>query len=179
MGRSRTNLTQLQIAWADAYMRCGSPKQAARMAGYQGNDNTLAVQGFDNLHNKAIQAYLKGRWEAQTMRPPEVVSRLSRQARASADLYLDDLGQVDLDRLRAAEALDLVKRTKQRTQTTTRMDGTTTETTTVEVELHDAQAALDKLARIHGLYKIPEVDAPPQTIRVVIKPKKDNDGGER
>lgn len=136
---------------------------ACKLAGYSGTPQTLATQGHRNLAHAGIREYMAGRWESETMQPDEVVARLSRQGRASAQLYLDG-DKIDLRRLELFEALDLVKKVKIKRTTTTDKQGNTVEREEIEVELYDAQGALDKLARIHALYKLPDDDAQTQQI---------------
>lgn len=130
---------------------------ACKLAGYLGNPQVLATQGQRNLAHPGIKEYMEGRWGSETMMPDEVVARLSRQARSTAEMYLDG-DHIDLDRLKQYEALDLVKKVKvKRTKTTDKL-GHVVEREEVEVELYDAQGALDKLAKIHALYKLPDDD---------------------
>lgn len=57
------DLTPKQRAWVDAYLKTGNATEAARQAGYVGNDNTLGAVGGENLRKPTIQAALKERGE--------------------------------------------------------------------------------------------------------------------
>ena len=59
-------LTPKQKAFADYYIECGNATEAARKAGYKGNDKTLGVVGVENLGKPSISQYI-----AQTIRSTE------------------------------------------------------------------------------------------------------------
>ena len=59
-------LTPKQKAFADYYIECGNATEAARKAGYKGNDVTLAAAGYENLRKPQISQYI-----AETVRPKE------------------------------------------------------------------------------------------------------------
>jgi len=52
---SRARLTAKQLRFVPAYLATGNGTLAARVAGYRGNDNQLAVQASVNLRNPKIQ----------------------------------------------------------------------------------------------------------------------------
>lgn len=92
------------------------------------------------------------------MPPEEVVALLSEQARGNIDFFINDQDEIDLDKARAAGAMRALKKYKTKKVTKT-VGAVTTERVERAIELHDPQAALDKLAKIHGLYKLPEAEA--------------------
>ncbi len=149
--RKDLELTSLQKAWADSYLENGSPLQACIDAGYQGNRKTLSVIGNENRKHPKIIEYIKQAHEIRIMPPEEVVALLSEQARGNIDFFINDQDEIDLDKARAAGAMRALKKYKTKTVTTERVERA--------IELHDPQAALDKLAKIHGLYKLPEAEA--------------------
>lgn len=59
-------LTPKQKAFAEHYLECGNKTEAARRAGYKGNDNTLSSIGVENLRKPAIADYI-----AERMKPRE------------------------------------------------------------------------------------------------------------
>lgn len=77
-------LTGKQMAFACAYL--GEAKfnatEAARIAGYEGDHNTLSVTGHDNLRNPKIAAYVDKMLESVQMSALEVLSELSAIARS-------------------------------------------------------------------------------------------------
>jgi len=146
-------LSQLQMDWAKHYKRCGSPKLASKLAGYNGNEGSLAKIGQDNLKNPKIQAYLKDLFQAEDIQAPEIRARFSRQARASVEVFLDDNGNIDLLKLKEADAQDLIRKIKNKKTVHFKGADDVTEILEIEVTLHDPQVALDRLARMEGLYK--------------------------
>jgi hypothetical protein len=58
-----TKLTPRQAAFVRAYQLCGNQTQAAREAGYRGNDNALHVTGHRLLRNATVAAALAKREE--------------------------------------------------------------------------------------------------------------------
>ncbi len=69
-------LTERQRKFVDAYMgeANGNGTKAARLAGYAGDDNTLAAQAYDLLRNAKIRSALDARLEGD----PLVAGRLER-----------------------------------------------------------------------------------------------------
>jgi phage terminase small subunit len=129
--------------------------KAARLAGYQGDENTLAVTAYENLRKPKIRAAISEFLEEQAMGAAEVIARLSAMARGSIEDVLEVAlvdgkptvtGAVDLQAAYDARKLGLVKKA---TITEREFAGITTRT--IKVEMHDAKAALDTLARYHGL----------------------------
>ena len=51
---AKSELTDKQKAFINHYIQCWNATEAARRAGYQGNDNTLAVVGHENLSKPNI-----------------------------------------------------------------------------------------------------------------------------
>jgi hypothetical protein len=102
----------------------------ARIARQTEIDNEIALEQFRQRH----------------MTGPEVIARLSDMGRADMAKFADVRAPADLK-----DNLDshLVKKIV--VQARRHKDGTITAKTTIE--LHDAQAALEKLARHHGLFK--------------------------
>ncbi len=99
--RKARRLTEKQRRFVEAYMgeAGGNATQAARLAGYAGNDNTLASMGDANVRKPAIQAAIKERVDAD----PAVADREVRQR-----FWTTTMGNVAADmshRLKASELL--------------------------------------------------------------------------
>lgn len=69
-------LTLKQQRFVDAYTgpAAGNATQAARIAGYKGNDNVLAVQGHMNLRNRKVAAAI-----AEATKPEKIAGVMSRE----------------------------------------------------------------------------------------------------
>ncbi|MBU1748715.1 MAG: terminase small subunit [Chloroflexi bacterium] len=149
------NLTTKQRLFVEEYLACGfNATEAARRAGYKGNDATLAAVGYENLRKPHIAARIKRRIAESAMTADEVMFRLAEQARASlADcINVDDetgTWTMDLAKAQHQGKLHLIKRLWVDASGNRR------------IELHDQQAALQLLGRHHGLFEPAE-----QTINV-------------
>lgn len=92
-------LTAKQKAFVEAY--AGNATEAARLAGYAGNDATLAQVGSENLRKPEVAAAIAARQApAQAAR---IASREQRQAFWTA--VMTDVDAPLSDRLRASELL--------------------------------------------------------------------------
>ena len=117
----------------------GSATEAARMAGYAQPHS----QGPRLLNNVGVRAAIDAKLSHVAMRPDEVLARLSDMASVDMDDFTDvnKLGfNLNLLKARAAGKLHLVKKLSHN------QFG-------VVIELHDSQAALEKLARYHALFR--------------------------
>lgn len=125
------------------YIEHGCAKQAALEAKYSeeyARDARTVLLGRADIR-KALDIWL----EAHTLRPKEVMAQISEISTASAaDFYRYEDGDLilDLDAETAKTKLKAVKSLK------FNKDGVLT-----NFELYDRKAALDSLARFHGLYE--------------------------
>lgn len=138
-------LTHKQRLFVEAFLgeASGNATQAARIAGYSGNDNTLAQRGAELVRNSKIAALVEKRVENVAMSADEVLRRLSEHAAASLADVLDDDGNFNLSVAKAKGKDHLLKKLKVRRD----KDGETH-----EFEIHDPQAALVHLGRYHKLF---------------------------
>lgn len=149
--KGKTNLTDQQRRFAQAFTRLGNATAAAREAGYEGE--SVRTIARDLLKNPGVKKYLDELWAPEAMGKEEIVARLSRHARVNTENLLDDDGELSLAKAREAEVLDLVTEITRVETTFTDAKGNTTTTTKHKVKLVDSQAALDKLGRVRGVYK--------------------------
>ncbi len=79
-----TNFTGKQQAFIDAYLGVAyfNATEAARLAGYKGNGNTLANVGYENVRKPDIAREIKMRLKASAMGKDELLMHLGRQARS-------------------------------------------------------------------------------------------------
>ncbi len=146
-------LTELQLAFADNWLLTRNGTEAARKAGYAGDDNQLAVQASTNLRIAKIREYLNDRLNLHMMSADEVLKRLSKQGRASVADVLNEDGEFDLRHAKKVGNDDLIKKLKIRK--TRRIDQSTDEVieeVTHELELHNAQTALELMGKHHRLF---------------------------
>ena len=142
---STGNMTEKQRAFADYYIIHKNATQAARLAGYKGDDNALAVIGNRNLRIAKIRAYIDRAFRERAMSRDEVLDRLSSIAAGDAADYLrvdehdSRIVQLDVGRMVASGKGHLIKRFSQTKRGTT-------------IELYSAHEALRDLAKFHRLF---------------------------
>lgn len=139
----RKQLTAKQRMFALEYIMCKNGTEAARRAGYAGDDATLAAVAYENLRKPQIVAFIEERFAEHAMRANEVIERLSEQARADMGDFINvkhNYVSIDLEKAQQQNKLHLIKKVKQGKYG-------------IELELYDAQAAQRTLAQHHGLLK--------------------------
>jgi len=150
-GRARLDkdgLTLKQRLWIEAYTgaACGNATEAARMAGYNGDDDTLRNIGSENVAKLArmdlLQERISARIAESTISAAEVVGTLAAQARANIDDITDENGCVDLKLVKKLGLGHLVK-----SITPTKFGA--------RVQLVSQFAALQQLCKVFGIEKAP------------------------
>lgn len=89
-------LTQKQRLFVEAYLANPNATEAARQAGYGGNDNTLAQRGAELVRNSKIAELLKVRVEEAIITADEILTGVKAIALN---------GKRDADKLKAYELL--------------------------------------------------------------------------
>lgn len=129
-------LTKKQKLWVEAYLETWNATEAARRAGYSGDENALAVRGSENVRKRNLRKEIDRRLAEAAMSANEVLARLSEQATASFADFFDKWGHPKWDEIRArGHLIKKVYRTKHGWR----------------IELHDSQRALELLAKHHAL----------------------------
>lgn len=146
---ARRKCTDKQRLFSEYYAECLNGTQSARLAGYKGSDTTLAVVASENLRKPNVRDYIDELLKVRKLSAPEVMARISEHATGNMEYFLetDDLeglNTINLAKARRAGKLHLLKSVK----VTKSLQGGS-----VSIELYSAQAALDKLAKVHGLYQ--------------------------
>lgn len=135
------DLTLRQNSFVDHYLQTGNATEAAKLAGYDADRNNLAVIGSQLLRSLKIKQEIKRRLGKSIATGPEVLERLTLHARGDITDVLNEAGEFDLKRARSRR---LLKKLKVKTD----KDGSVSH----EYEIHDPQAALEKLGRFHKLF---------------------------
>lgn len=147
--------------WLEEYFKCWNATEAARRADYKHPN----VQGPQKKAKFAEE--IKARLDEKAMSAEEVLAHLADQARGTADFYLDDYGHINLDKVREAGMMHLIKKYKYVTYETGSRE---------EVELYDAQAALKLIGEHHGLFtKKLDITSDGEPISIYL-PQNDRDG---
>lgn len=165
-------LTLLQWKWLYFLPQTnGNATEAARLAGYRGNDNVLRVRGAKNMANPAIKEELQKILRKTAMEAEEVLERLTEQARLDISEFftLKDYGNSK----RAEPNFEfiqkyghLIKSIKYRK-----------DAIYPDIEFHDSQRALELLGRYHSLFKdVQERQGMPDTVvynQIVVRETKE------
>ena len=136
-------LTVMQRTFALEYIICKNGTEAARRAGYKGDDNVLAVTASENLRKHKIAEFINERFAEVSMRADEVIARTSEIASGDMGDFIDIKHGIPffaLDKAAARNKLHLIKKFENTSKG-------------VKLELYDAQAAQRTLAQHHGLLK--------------------------
>lgn len=139
-------LSNKQQAFVEHYLICFSATEAARRAGYSAK--TANTQGPRLLANVGIKTAIARRIGELKATADEVFIRLTAHSRSTLENFITTNGDIDLQAAREAGKLHLVKKIKR----TTRTDDANHLYTTVELELHDAQAATVQLGKLLGMF---------------------------
>lgn len=158
-------LNARQQVFVDEYLATFNATKAALAAGY--SEKTAHSIGHENLRKPEIAQAIKERLSATAMTADEVIMRLADMGRGDIDVFLSDDGGLDLDKARKAKKTHLVKKLTTKRKVITKDDSEIEETITT-IELYDAQAALEKLARVHALFSDKEPEQPAEQSQVVI-----------
>jgi phage terminase small subunit len=132
------------------YLRTGNATESAIRAGY--SPRTAAVQGSRLLRTK-LAPFVADALRAEHVTPDEVLTLLSRQARANYGYFINDDGTVNVARVK--ESGHLVEHYSRGT-----------EKIPEKLRLTDRQRATELLAKIHGLF---DDQAPGPKISIAIQ----------
>lgn len=131
--------TNKQRIFIEEYLRCWNATEAAKRAGY--SEKTAAVIGHENLRKPNIAEAIQKRIDEKIMSTDEILVRFAEQARGIPNEYREPFtGQIDIRKLIADGLGHLIKKDYDNAQGRV-------------LEFYDPQFALDRLARIKGLYK--------------------------
>lgn len=138
-------LTLKQEKYIEAYLRTGNATQAAREAGYEGDENTLAAIGSQNLRKLKVAERIAARIAEAQIETDEVLGTLASFMRGSLEDFIQhsDWGppKINLELAQQRGVLHLLK------ELTAAPDGT------IKIKLHDSLAAAVQLSRIMNLDK--------------------------
>lgn len=137
-------LSNKQQLFINAYLVCWNATEAARRAKYAHPNK----QGPRLLVNVGIKTAIEQRIAELKANADEVLLRLAEHSRGSIEDFIGSDNGVDIESAKTKNKLHLVRKLKQ----TTRYDKDGGKSTTLEIELYDAQAATVQLGRAMGLF---------------------------
>jgi hypothetical protein len=138
MSTEQVKLTGRQQAFVSFYLKNPNATRAAQLAGYSGNEATLAVTGSDLLRNAKVQAELARLRKARRLNPDAILDLMESRATMDVTAYTREDGTLDVQALAAAGLGHLVKGIKPGREG-------------LEIALVDPQTATKNLARYHRL----------------------------
>lgn len=145
-------LTLKQKLFIDHYLKSRNGTQAARLAGYSGNDVTLAAVAYENLRKPQIRFEIDRQLDAYILTANEVLEGLTRHAQGSLADVLNDEGEFDFKAAKRLGTDKLLKKLKVKRRTIHSENGSDETIIEHEYEIHDAQAALVHLGKYHRLF---------------------------
>lgn len=141
-------LNERQKKFAEEYVICLNASEAARRAGYQGEDESIWVTASRLLRNAKVRAHVDKLLSEQSASRAEIIGRLTSIARSDMGDFIDPATlTVNMRQAKENGLTHLVKKIK---QTIISQDDRQTEI--FEFELHDAQTALVHLGKVHGIF---------------------------
>ena len=154
-GAKDKKLTLKEEAFVSQLPLCGwNATEAARAAGYQGNDVTLASVGYENLRKPQIATRVRARIEGLAATADEVLSLLGEHLRADLADLADCIGEDGALDLKMAKQLGVSRQLKtMTTRVLTRRLASGVEEREVHtrIELHDSQSAAAHLIKVLGI----------------------------
>lgn len=146
-------------AFVEEYLQCWSAAQAYRRVYPKAKQSTSWSNGSELLRKAEVRAEIETRLKSKRMSADEVLGRLSDQAKASLEPFLeidkDGFASFDFGSEQARANLSLIKKIK--TKRTRRLEGKGKDAEAwqdeqVEVEIVDSQSALTTLGKHHKLF---------------------------
>jgi len=165
-------LSSKHQAFVDQYLTCFNSTEAYQRVYSPKNRAVSASAGHRLLRNVEIEEAIRTRLQEKAMSADEVLMRLADNARADMGEWLTDDGEIDIAGMKAAQKTKLLRKVKRTRRSGETEQGNTWEETTIEVELHDAQAALVQLGKHHKLF----TDQVQQSGEVIVKVQYGDDG---
>lgn len=132
--------------------------EAARRAGYGGNDVTLAAIGSENLRKPHILSRVRARVEGAAASADEVLALLASHLSCDVADFRDcwnDHGELDLEKAQQKGISRNIKKLIYTPVSVPLPDGSYTIKNRVTLEMQDSQGAAAQLAKILGLVQKP------------------------
>lgn len=147
-------LNKAQEVFIDEYLQCFNATEAYSRAYPKAKRTSAGANGHELLKKTEIQASIQSRLDEVHMSADEALKLTADIARGDITEFITGFGNIDIDLLKKSGKGRLIKKIKQKTVTKI-SKGESDEDTEVldtEIELYPADAALDKILKIHGKY---------------------------
>lgn len=144
-------LSKREFLFVDFYLADpqGNGTEAARKAGFTGTDESLWTTASRLLRRAKVQVEIRRRLGKHIASSEEVLETLTKHARADLTDVLTPTGEFSF---KAARNKRILKKLKVKTRYEKDADGNLQPVVEHEFEIHDPQAALDKLGKFHKLF---------------------------
>lgn len=157
-------LNKAQQVFVSEFLKCFNGTEAYSRAYPKAKRDSARACAADLLANPSVKAEIESRLAEHHMSADEALQRLADMARGDVTEFITPMGAFDIEAMKAAGKGHLIKKIKQKTVTKigkTDKDEDT-EVHDTEIEFYDAQAAIDKVLKVHGKYS----DAPTLNINM-------------
>jgi phage terminase small subunit len=155
MSKNKDELNAKQLAFIDEYLTCMNATQAYMNAYPKSTYATANANRSKLLANTSIKSEIDKRMKEHSMSANEVLARLAAIAQATLIPFVkvDEDGHIyfNFSDPEAKKHMYLIRRIKSRKHETESERGSSVEKW-IEVELHDAQRALELLGKYHALF---------------------------
>jgi len=142
-------LNKKQEQFVEEYLKCFNNTQAYLRVYPNSEYDSARANAARLIAKDSIKERIALRMEELHMSADEALALLAAHARGDIGKVLDEANHLDMQKARAGDLTKLIKKIRSK-ETITKDGNVITET---DVELYDAQAALDKILRVHGKYK--------------------------
>lgn len=149
-----TELTPQMFLFINYYLILLNGTEAARVAGYSGDDATLAVTASRLLSDNRVAREIDARLAKHAMSANEVLAMYTAIARGDIADVVNGAGATDLDEAKRRGKSNLVKRYKVKVTNVTEGTGkdiVEKQIIETEVEMYSRLEALNALAKYHNL----------------------------
>lgn len=155
MIEEKPKLSKADEVFVSEYLLCFNATAAYKKAHPSAKDTTAASNGWKLLRKTEIQEAIQSRLDEVHMSADEALKLTADIARGDVTEFITPFGNIDIDKLRQGGKGRLIKKIKQKTVTKIGKGESDedTEVLETEIELYPADAALDKILRVHGKYK--------------------------
>lgn len=147
-------LSKKHEKFVNEYLKCWNGTRAYMRVYPKSSYDSARANATRLLADDSISEIVAERIKEAHMSADEALEILAAQARGDIGQFADRLGQLDLQSAKEMGISRLIKKFKQRTTTKIGKSDTDedTEINDLEIELYDAQAAAEKILRIHGKF---------------------------
>lgn len=153
MTGEKPKLTHKQQVFISEYLKSFNATAAAIAAGY--SEKTARQIGAENLTKPDLKAEIQSRLDEVHMGADEALKLTADIARGDITEFITGFGNIDIDLLRKSGKGRLIKKIKQKTVTKIGKGESDedTEILETEIELYPADAAQERILKIHGKFK--------------------------